>query len=156
MNGEDLFNLDDTWVDEADVEGELDGLLGEIEDERFLDEIGELGEDAIDVGGDIRLPVQPEPGVGAAAEAVGVAALAVLMIEIVSISNAVGFLNEKDKIQDKIDSLSGIRDLAFKNHQWNDQLQSAWTKAMDGLARKAEDLQHSLKNTIIGKLIFWD
>jgi hypothetical protein len=32
-----------TWVDESDVEEELEGLLKEIEDEQFLDEIGEMG-----------------------------------------------------------------------------------------------------------------
>lgn len=162
MNGEGLFNLDDTWVDEGEVEGELDGLLTEVENDQFLDEIGAMGEEVVEVIEEVRLPVQ-----AAAPEAVGLlatpvpavamaAAVTVLIVEVVSISHAVLLLDDKDDVQTKVDSLNRIRDEAFQKHQWTDQLQSEWTKAMDGLAHKAEDLQNSLKNTLIGKLIFWD
>ncbi|MGA2714712.1 MAG: hypothetical protein ABSG41_16555 [Bryobacteraceae bacterium] len=72
-----------------------------------------------------------------------------LVVEVVSISNAVITISDKDALQQELDSLNAIRDRAVKLKNWDDELQKEWYKAADALARKAEQLQKDLDNSWI-------
>lgn len=103
-------------------------------------------------------PVEPPPAAGGGAAgaitAATWAAIALLVVEVVSISNAVITITDKEELQSMVDNLNQIRDRAVQLHQWTDALQQQWAKANEALARKAEQLQKDLENTWIGWLIY--
>jgi hypothetical protein len=102
-------------------------------------------------------PVEPPPGasgagVGGAVTAATWAAIGLLIVEVVSISNAIIAITDKDEINAQAENLNRIRDGAVRRHQWNDDLQREWTKASQALSKKAEQLQKELDDSWIMKL----
>ena len=104
-------------------------------------------------------PVEPPPAGGGAGaiviDAAFYAAIAVLVIEVVSIGRAMWSIHGKNELNKAADHLNDIHDKAVKAGQWNDELQKAWTKASQELSERAEALQKELDESWIMRLGQW-
>ena len=102
-------------------------------------------------------PGEPPPVEGGGAGAVVIdaafyAAVAVLIVEVISIGWAMWSIHSKNKINEAAAKLNDIRDKAVAAKQWTDALQAEWTKASQQLSERAEEYQKELDDSWIMRI----